>query len=80
MHFPLTENYDEANQYISDYTSGVSAAEESLSFSKTDPAVVELPDKRTRRRKHCDESDINSESSSCESVYTFKGLVGIQNN
>lgn len=44
-------------------------------FSKTDPSVVELPDKTTKRRKHCDESDPNSVSSFSESVYTFKGLV-----
>ncbi|RXN19315.1 transposase domain-containing protein [Labeo rohita] len=59
-------DYDQANQYISDYTTGVSAAEDSITYSMTDPAVVELPEKRKRKNKLCDESDINSETSSCE--------------
>ncbi|XP_058626376.1 uncharacterized protein LOC131537115 [Onychostoma macrolepis] len=37
-----------------------------------DPAVVELPEKRKRKKKLCDESDINSETSSCEDDMNLK--------
>ncbi|XP_048013479.1 uncharacterized protein LOC125246566 isoform X1 [Megalobrama amblycephala] len=69
---PSIGDYDQANQYISDYTTGVSAAEDSITYSMTDPAVVELPEKRKRKNKLCDESDINSETSSCEDDMNLK--------
>ncbi|RXN13798.1 hypothetical protein ROHU_009444 [Labeo rohita] len=70
---PSIGDYDQANQYISDYTTGVSAAEDSITYSVTDPAVVELPEKRKRKNKLCDESDINSETSSCEDTLQRSG-------
>ncbi|RXN12763.1 hypothetical protein ROHU_009977 [Labeo rohita] len=70
---PSIGDYDQANQYISDYTTGVSAAEDSITYSMTDPAVVELPEKRKRKNKLCDESDINSETSSCEDTLQRSG-------
>lgn len=69
---PSIGDYDQANQYISDYTTGVSAAEDSITYSMTDPAVVELPEKRKRKNKLCDESDINLETSSCEDDMNLK--------
>lgn len=78
INLPLTGDYDQANQYISDYTTGVSAAEDSITYSMTDPAVVELPEKRKRKNKLCDESDINSETSSCEGLHILKWLVCIK--
>ncbi|KAF4102548.1 hypothetical protein G5714_017348 [Onychostoma macrolepis] len=69
---PSIGDYDQANQYISDYTTGVSAAEDSITYSMRDPAVVELPEKRKRKKKLCDESDINSETSSCEDDMNLK--------
>ncbi|ROL43189.1 hypothetical protein DPX16_18592 [Anabarilius grahami] len=65
-------DYDQANQYISDYTTGVSAAEDSITYSMTDPAVVESPENRKRKNKLCDESDINSETSSCEEFHDLQ--------
>ncbi|KAF4099034.1 hypothetical protein G5714_021064 [Onychostoma macrolepis] len=47
---PSIGDYDQANQYISDYTTGVSAAEDSITYSMRDPAVVELPEKRKGKR------------------------------
>ncbi|XP_067309032.1 uncharacterized protein [Pseudorasbora parva] len=38
----------------------------------TDPAVVELPEKRKMKNKLCVESDINSETSSCEDDMNLK--------
>ncbi|KAK9966335.1 hypothetical protein ABG768_003453 [Culter alburnus] len=70
---PSIGDYDQAKQYISDYTTGVSAAEDSITYSMTDPAVVELPEKRKRKNKLCDESDINSETSSCEGLLKQSG-------
>ncbi|KAK2889077.1 hypothetical protein Q8A67_014452 [Cirrhinus molitorella] len=69
---PSTGDYDQANKYISDYTTGVSAAEDSVTYSVTDPAVVELPKKRKKKKKLCDESDLNSETSSCEDDINMK--------
>nr|XP_055038817.1 uncharacterized protein LOC129426486 isoform X2 [Misgurnus anguillicaudatus] len=76
---PPFGDYDQANQYISDYTTGVSAAEESLSYSKRDPAVVELHEERKRQKKPCDESDLNSETSSCEDTLQRSGVNDEEN-
>ncbi|XP_065114757.1 uncharacterized protein [Paramisgurnus dabryanus] len=63
---PPFGDYDQANQYISDSTTGVEAAEDSLSYLKRDPAVEKLNEERKRQKKPCDESDLNLETSSCK--------------
>ena len=61
--FILTDNYREADQFISDYTTGMSAADIPHNYSSVDPASKGLPEKRKSKRK------LYSSSSASEDNY-----------